>query len=173
MNDVLNDALSNLEHDNYERSHKGYENRQADVAMIRAALAAQPAASAEPSDALSENEWYDLAQRHATRDWNGNGYMAAIQAVCLDFLSRYGRPAGEAQPVAWVAADTLNSPHPKSISSLAYMSQIDQDRGREYVPLYAAQASVRPPQRQARRHALDDVHEAVPPHPAQRRRRGV
>jgi len=103
-----------------------------------AALAAQPAASAEPSDALSENEWYDLAQRHATRDWNGNGYMAAIQAVCLDFLSRYGRPAGDAQPVAWVAADTLNSPHPKCISSLAYMSQIDQDRGREYVPLYAA-----------------------------------
>lgn len=61
--------------------------------------------------------------------------MAAIQAVCLDFLSRYGRPAGDAQPVAWVAADTLNSPHPTCISSLAYMSQIDQDRGREYVPL--------------------------------------
>ncbi|WP_028354795.1 hypothetical protein [Bordetella petrii] len=48
MDDVLNDALSNLEHDNYERSHKGYENRQADIALIRAALAAQPAASAEP-----------------------------------------------------------------------------------------------------------------------------
>ncbi|KCB41412.1 hypothetical protein L539_3637 [Bordetella hinzii 5132] len=43
MNDVLNDALSNLEHDNYERSHKGYENRQADVAMIRAALSAAQA----------------------------------------------------------------------------------------------------------------------------------
>ena len=39
-NDVLNDALSNLEHDNYERSHKGYENRQADIALIRAALKA-------------------------------------------------------------------------------------------------------------------------------------
>ncbi|MFU2052743.1 hypothetical protein [Bordetella hinzii] len=46
--------------------------------------------------------------------------------------------AGEAQPVAWVAADTLNSPHPTCISSLAYMSQLDQERGREYVPLYAA-----------------------------------
>ncbi|QWF40084.1 hypothetical protein [Bordetella hinzii] len=46
--------------------------------------------------------------------------------------------AGDAQPAVWVAADTLNSPHPTCISSLAYMSQIDQNRGREYVPLYAA-----------------------------------
>lgn len=44
MVEVLNDALSNLEHDNYERSHKGYENRQADVALIRAALASAPVA---------------------------------------------------------------------------------------------------------------------------------
>lgn len=44
----------------------------------------------------------------------------------------------DAQPVAWVAADTLNSPHPRCVSSLAYMSQLDKDRGREYVPLYAA-----------------------------------
>jgi len=43
-------------------------------------------------------------------------------------------PAAEA--VAWVAADTLNSPHPGCVSSLAYMSQIDKDTGREYVPLY-------------------------------------
>lgn len=46
-----------------------------------------------------------------------------------------GQPAASAEPAVWVAADTLNSPHPKCISSLAYMSQIDQDRGREYVPL--------------------------------------
>lgn len=40
MNVVLNDALSNLEHDNYERSHKGYENDPYDAtrrAIIRAA----------------------------------------------------------------------------------------------------------------------------------------
>lgn len=48
------------------------------------------------------------------------------------------QPAASAEPAAWVAADTLNSPHPRCVSSLAYMSQIDQDRGREYVPLYAA-----------------------------------
>jgi len=47
-------------------------------------------------------------------------------------------PTASAEPVAWVAADTLHSPHPRCVSSLAYVSQIDQDRGREYVPLYAA-----------------------------------
>ena len=47
-------------------------------------------------------------------------------------------PVVQAEPVAWVAADTLNSPHPGCVSSLAYVSQIDKDRGREYVPLYAA-----------------------------------
>lgn len=45
-------------------------------------------------------------------------------------------PAPAAEAVAWVAADTLNSPHPGCVSSLAYMSQIDKDTGREYVPLY-------------------------------------
>lgn len=48
------------------------------------------------------------------------------------------RIAVSAEPAVWVAADTLNSPHPACISSLAYMSQLDKDRGREYVPLYAA-----------------------------------
>lgn len=48
------------------------------------------------------------------------------------------RHAEDTQPVVWVAADTLNSPHPVCVSSLTYMSQIDKDRGREYVPFYAA-----------------------------------
>lgn len=52
-------------------------------------------------------------------------------------MSEHKMPA----PVAWVAADTLNSPHPTCISSLAYMSQLDRERGREYVPLYAAPAA--------------------------------
>lgn len=57
-------------------------------------------------------------------------------------LWRFAKPAdrhaGDTQPVVWVATDTLNSPHPVCVSSLAYMSQIDKDRGREYVPFYAA-----------------------------------
>lgn len=39
MPDALVDALSNLEHDNYERSYSGSKNRESDAALIRAALA--------------------------------------------------------------------------------------------------------------------------------------
>ncbi|QDJ35871.1 hypothetical protein CBR67_03955 [Bordetella hinzii] len=63
---------------------------------------------------------------------------ALVHDDVLPFPSFEHKTAGEAQPVAWVAADTIHSPHPTCISSLAYMSQIDQNRGREYVPLYAA-----------------------------------
>lgn len=72
-----------------------------------------------------------------------------FDAFIHTLLARYGaQPAAawdaetealrDAQPVAWVAADTLHSPHPTCISSLAYMSQLDRERGREYVPIYAA-----------------------------------
>ncbi|WP_233714392.1 hypothetical protein [Bordetella hinzii] len=76
---------------------------------------AQPAASAEPSDEhLIETGCYQTV------------------------IERHSQPAASAEPAVWVAADTLNSPHPTCVSSLAYMSQLDRDRGREYVPLYAA-----------------------------------
>lgn len=39
--DVLDAALNNLLHDNYERSYSGGKNREADVALIRAAIAAK------------------------------------------------------------------------------------------------------------------------------------
>lgn len=68
-------------------------------------------------DELSRRQFYTNTQR----------LLAALEAALVD-----------AEPAAWVAADTLNSPHPVCISSLAYMSQLDKDRGREYVPLYAA-----------------------------------
>ncbi|QDJ45009.1 hypothetical protein [Bordetella hinzii] len=53
--------------------------------------------------------------------------------------------AGDAQPAVWVAADTIHSPHPTCISSLAYMSQLDRDLGREYMPLYAAPVAAQAP----------------------------
>lgn len=65
----------------------------------------------------------------------------AIDTVC-DALSATKE---DAQPVAWVAADTLHSPHPVCVSSLAYMSQSDKDRGREYVPLYASPVAAQNP----------------------------
>jgi len=67
------------------------------------------------------------------------GYIADdMRAYARAYALASAPVAGEAQPAAWVAADTLNSPHPTCISSLAYMSQLDRERGREYVPLYAA-----------------------------------
>jgi len=74
---------------------------------------------------------------------------------------RYGRHAGDAQPVAWVAADTLNSPHPGCVSSLAYMSQIDKDLGREYVPLYAAPVAAQAPQESDEPLPAPGIHAAV------------
>ncbi|MCA7086091.1 hypothetical protein K7G19_21095 [Cupriavidus sp. DB3] len=34
---------------------------------------------------LSDAQWYDLAQRHANVDWNGNGYLASVKALCADY----------------------------------------------------------------------------------------
>lgn len=45
--DALFDALSNLEHDNYERSYSGSKNREADAGLIRAALERYAALAAE------------------------------------------------------------------------------------------------------------------------------
>ena len=86
MDDVLNDALSNLEHDNYERSHKGYENRQSDVALIRAALAGQPADPSHPKQA-----------------------RAADQAVYDSMAQAYraGQPAASAEPEQYKTDDEL------------------------------------------------------------------
>lgn len=99
MNDVLNDALSNLEHDNYELSYQGYKDRQADIALIRDALAAQPAASAGPSDeqidmVFSMYGW----STDDGRELRPEMWREAVRML----LSRYGRPAGDAQPVAIV-----------------------------------------------------------------------
>ena len=51
MVDALADALSNLEHDNYERSYSGNKNRESDAALIRAALAQQDADKARSREA--------------------------------------------------------------------------------------------------------------------------
>lgn len=48
---------------------------------------------------LTEEQWYDLAQRHANADWNSNGYLDAIKAVCADFaMLSASKPAA---PEGW------------------------------------------------------------------------
>jgi len=82
---------------------------------------------------LTDDEIEVLCDEHDMPPTMVASFVRAIESA---LLSKLRAPvAGEARPVAWVAADTLNSPHPTCISSLAYMSQIDRERGREYVPL--------------------------------------
>lgn len=64
-------------------------------------------------------------------------------SLCKTAIEKWNvRVAAQPAPVAWVAADTLTSPHPACVSSLAYMSVRDKDLGREYVPLYTAPMTV-------------------------------
>jgi hypothetical protein len=44
------------------------------------------------ADTLTEDEWLDLAERHASKDWNSDGYLNAVKAVCQDFV-RTASPA--------------------------------------------------------------------------------
>ncbi|MFM0101954.1 hypothetical protein PQR01_00200 [Paraburkholderia rhynchosiae] len=47
---------------------------------------------------LSDEQWYDLAQRHANADWNSNGYLDAIKAVCTDYAA-LTTPQADAAPI--------------------------------------------------------------------------
>lgn len=164
MDDVLNDALLNLEHDNYECSDEGHENRQADVALIRtalaahkpdggevevvlrqfltedgfiaecdiphivAALAAQPAASAEPEQYKTDDELGGVlaairyyggqkwAEGRGVADADLKNVRDAWYAVYerVQALTRYSRPAGDAQPVA--AQETYPQMMPAELS---------------------------------------------------------
>jgi len=86
MDDVLNDALSNLEHDNYELSYQGYKDRQADIALIRATLAAQSAPSAE------HGPWVEST----LKEYEGQKYC---KRCCVMFEYRDRKPC-VATPVA-------------------------------------------------------------------------
>src|SRR3546814_1834654 len=66
------------------------------LAGLRAALAAQPAASAEPSDEELARLWRQVSGRETLRP--DSVAMTFVRAA----LSRYGRPAGDALPVRWL-----------------------------------------------------------------------
>ncbi len=131
--------------------------------------------SAAPTDAIYDaidiltTIAADLRECHtrasAPDDWTGEveakaEYDRILRCVAA-LRARYGKPqAGSAEPVAWVAADTLHSPHPRCVSSLAYVSQIDQDRGREYVPLYAAPVAAQAPAADAQQEMVNRMLDA-------------
>lgn len=89
---------------------------------------------------MNTHDKYELPPLPEWVDWpvtvsemTASEIKEAMQDYAREAIEADRKRRGEA--VAWVAADTLYSAHPTCISSLAYMSQIDHDRGREYVPL--------------------------------------
>jgi hypothetical protein len=53
----------------------------------------------EKPSALTEDQWIELAERHANRDWNAgepDGYLNAVKAICTDFASMIVRPTDDA-----------------------------------------------------------------------------
>lgn len=65
-------------------------------------MTTQPTVAAELPEALTDDQWIDLAERHAMADWdsdNPDGYLNAIKAVCADYAGHVGamqaQPAGE------------------------------------------------------------------------------
>lgn len=62
------------------------ENMMTDKAIVSfiATLGEAPSTAAQGAT-LTDEQWYDLAQRHANADWNSNGYLDAVKALCADF----------------------------------------------------------------------------------------
>lgn len=93
--DALFNALSNLEHDNYERSYSGSKNREADAGLIRAALAAPAARPEHDPKAL-----IDAARQAGWTFLRGADGRYTLQQLPPTHAQSVARQAGEnAQPV--------------------------------------------------------------------------
>lgn len=115
---------------------------------LRAALAAQPAASAEPSD----EEIEALAHRVCTKythadDPSARRYefgMLTLRQFARALLSRYGRPAGDALPVRWLVTGQCG--HDEYTRDAGEAHRVKEQRDKSYcgedetrvVPIYAA-----------------------------------
>ncbi|MFG6457881.1 hypothetical protein [Roseateles sp. BYS96W] len=62
---------------------------------------------------LTNDQWYDLAQRHVNADWNSDqpdGFLNAIKAVARDFATIAAAPAAPSVPAGWVSFADLEPP---------------------------------------------------------------
>lgn len=101
--DALFDALSNLEHDNYERSYSGSKNREADAGLIRAALeryAAPVAASAKPVAYRVLRKAHDGEWKDDGRDWCNGKPSADLLADIAKRADSWRIECAYATPVA-------------------------------------------------------------------------
>ncbi|OXJ20302.1 hypothetical protein CFB39_10210 [Burkholderia sp. AU6039] len=90
--------------------------------------AAAPPAPASAPVGLNEGQWYDLASRHANADWNSDGYLTAVKAVCSDYRALLATQQPEprastgviAAAIAVIGADraqTLTTEHINSLDN--------------------------------------------------------
>ncbi|WP_334052144.1 hypothetical protein [Burkholderia cepacia] len=62
-----------------------------------------------PNDnVLTDEQWYDLASRHANADWSGNGYLAAVKALCDDYRALLSAHLGQPEPRAEATDDWIS-----------------------------------------------------------------
>ncbi|HDR9497631.1 TPA: hypothetical protein QDC06_000833 [Burkholderia cepacia] len=62
--------------------YAGYDNGPR--CEVRALYTAAPAQVAT-RQGLTEEQWYDLASRHANAEWNSDGYLASVKSLCDDY----------------------------------------------------------------------------------------
>ncbi|MBJ9709842.1 ASCH/PUA domain-containing protein [Burkholderia gladioli] len=51
--------------------------------------------------AMTDEQWLDLASRHANAEWNSTGYLDSIKAVCADFALLTSPRAAVPAPAGW------------------------------------------------------------------------
>ncbi|AOJ31391.1 hypothetical protein WJ16_07640 [Burkholderia metallica] len=62
--------------------YAGYDNGPR--CEVRALYTAPPAQVATRQE-MTDEQWYDLASRHANAEWNSDGYLASVKSLCDDY----------------------------------------------------------------------------------------
>lgn len=107
--DALDDALSNLEHDNYEQSYSGYKNRQADIGLIRAAIDADRKRRGEPAAMRAMAELKAAIHADPSYAWT---WHCAVWAAAHDEGLETGAANRAAARLMHMAFDLDTTKHP-------------------------------------------------------------
>lgn len=99
----------NLTHADWTEALEIYRPEVVIVEQIERA-APQPPAQADARVGLTDGQWYDLASRHANADWNGNGYLASVKALCGDYRTLLATPQPEPRAEVTEEQPSLSNP---------------------------------------------------------------
>jgi hypothetical protein len=84
---------------NYFTRNKSSADRVRGLIPVYTAPPAQLVTRQGPMD----EQWYDLASRHANAEWNGDGYLASVKALCDDYRALLA--AQQPEPIAHLTDD--------------------------------------------------------------------